>query len=90
MLATFGVPPSCPAEPISLIDVGRLLGFSQVRAEPLLEFAYPEPGQWPAMALSAKLRWSGQVDLDPQLAANVFAGLRKHEPWPKSAGPCTR
>ena len=84
LLATFGVPASCPAEPISLIDVGRLLGFSQVHAEPLLEFAYPEPGQWPAMFLTSKLRWSGHVDLDENLSAQVLATMRNHKPYPNA------
>jgi hypothetical protein len=89
-LATFGLPPSCPTEPISLIDIGRLLGFSTVQAEPALEFAFPEPGTWPVFFTTVKLRWSGQVDMDDELLAQVFAGLRKHEPWPKAAGPCTQ
>ena len=84
LLATFGVPPSCPAEPISLIDVGRLLGFSNVQAQPSLEFAFPEPGTWPVFFTTVKLRWSGQVDMDEKLLAQVFAGLRKHDPWPNA------
>jgi hypothetical protein len=87
VLATFGLPPRCPTEPISLIDIGRLLGFSEVHAEPALEFAFPEPGTWPVFVTTVKLRWSGQVDMDPKLVAQVFAGLRKHTPWP-NAGRC--
>jgi hypothetical protein len=88
LLATFGLPASCPTEPISLIDIGRLFGFSAVHAEPALEFAFPEAGTWPEFATTAKLRWSGQVDMDEQLLAQVFAGLRKHSPWPVPTAPC--
>jgi hypothetical protein len=88
MLATFGVPPSCPNEPISLIDIGRLLGFSNVHAEPTLEFAFPEPGTWPVFVTTVKLRWSGQVDMDERLTAQVFATLRRLDPWPKPVVPC--
>ena len=88
VLATFGLSPSCPKDPISLIDIGRLLGFSDVRAEPTLEFAAPEPGTWPVFLKKNKLRWSGQVDVLEELLAPVFATLRRHEPWPKPASPC--
>jgi hypothetical protein len=84
LLATFGLPPRCPAEPISLIDIGRLLGFSDIHAEPALEFAFPEPGTWPVFFSTVKLQWSGPVDMDEKLSAQVFAGLRKHDPWPNA------
>lgn len=84
LLATFGVPPSCPTEPISLIDIGRLMGFSKVHAEPSLEFAFPEPGMWPAFFETVKLRWSGQVDMDETLVDQLFAHLRKYDPYPNA------
>src|SRR5688572_6183245 len=87
VLATFGVPPRCPKEPVSLIDIGRLFGFSEVRAEPTVEFVFAAADQWPALFSSARFRWSGQVDLDEALLAQVFGGLRKHTPWP-TAGRC--
>jgi hypothetical protein len=87
VLATFGLPPQCPKEPISLIDIGRLIGFSDVRAEPAVEFALPERDQWPELVRSARLRWSGDVDLDEKLLAPSFADLRGHHPW-STAGPC--
>lgn len=90
VLATFGVQPRCPKEPISLIDVARLLGLSDVMAEPSVEFVLTPPGLWPALVQTARLRWSGEVDLDEALLAQVFADMRRYEPWPKSAVPCSQ
>jgi hypothetical protein len=89
MLATFGLPPSCPTEPISLLDIGRLMGFSKVHAEPSLEFAFPDAGKWPVFFETVKLRWSGQVDVDESLLSEVFAGLQKFDPYP-NATRCTQ
>jgi hypothetical protein len=81
LLATFGLPTSKPAEPISVIDIGYHLGFSNAPAEPSVEFALAEPADWPALVRTAKPRWSGVVDLDAGLLARIFAGLRRHLPW---------
>lgn len=86
VLATFGLTPRCPAEPISLIDIGGLMGFSDVRAEPTLEFTFAGPEQWPELFRTARFRWSGDVDLDEALLAQVFVGLRRYNPWPVVAG----
>jgi len=88
VLATFGLPPRCPTEPISLIDIGRLLGFSDVHADPSVEFAFPGPGQWNDLFASGKLRWSGEVDLDAGLLAEVFASLQRRDPWPSAPVRC--
>ena len=82
VLATFGMPPRPPAEPVSLIDIGSLLGFEEERAEPAVEFALAAPDVWPALVSSARLRWAGQVDLDVGLLAEVQRSLRRHVPWP--------
>ncbi len=82
LLATFGRPARCPDTPISLIDIGALLGFSDRRAEPVVEFAMAPLNLWPALMKSARFRWAGDVDLDARLLAEVFAGLRRHTPWP--------
>jgi hypothetical protein len=55
-----------------------------------VEVAFPDPGTWPVFVTTVKLRWSGQVDMDEKLTAQVFAGLRRHDPWPKAAGPCSQ
>jgi len=88
VLATFGLPPQCPQAPISLIDIGRLIGFSDVQAEPAVEFAFESPDKLPAFVRSAQFRWSGAVDLDEGLLAEVFGSLQRHDPWP-AARPCT-
>lgn len=82
LLATFGLPAQCPAEPVSLIDIGRLMGLSDKRSEPLVEFAFAGPEHWPALVATAKLRWSGAVDLDKPLLDEVFAKLQGHRAWP--------
>jgi hypothetical protein len=82
VLATFGLPPRCPQQPISLIDIGSLAGFSDKTAEASVEFVLSAPKQWPALVESARLRWSGDVDLAPRLLGGIFKGLRRHEPWP--------
>ena len=83
LLATFGVQARCPRTPISLIDIGSLLGFSAGRAEPVVEFAIAPTNLWPALMASARLEWAGDVNLDPGLLAEIFAGLLRHEPWPR-------
>jgi hypothetical protein len=88
LLATFGRPARCPDAPISLIDIGALLGFSESRAEPVVEFALAPLDIWPALMKSARFQWAGDVDLDAGLLAEVFAGLRRHKPWPgKDSNP---
>jgi hypothetical protein len=90
LLASFGRPARCPDNPISLIDIGALLGLSDSRAEPVVEFAMAPLNTWPALMRSARFRWSGDVDLDAGLLAEVFAGLRRHKPWPGTGDnpPC--
>jgi hypothetical protein len=82
LLVTFGRPARCPDTPISLIDIGTLLGLSDRRAEPVVEFAIAPLDIWPALMKSARFQWAGDVDLDAALLAEVFAGLRRHTPWP--------
>ena len=81
VLATFGLPARCRTEPISLIDIGALIGLADMRAEPSVEFAIPPREVWPSLAKSARLRWSGDVELDARLLAQVFNGLQRHDPW---------
>ncbi len=81
LLATFGMPARCAASPVSLIDIGLLAGLSDKRARSEVEFTLAPQDLWPALVRSARLRWSGDVDLDAGLLAQVFQGLRRHEPW---------
>lgn len=78
-LATFGVSPRCPREPISLIDIGSLLGLSDVQAAPSVEFTIAPQEQWAALVRTSRLRWSGDVDLDAGLLGGVFKGLRRYD-----------
>jgi hypothetical protein len=81
VLATFGLPARCPSRAVSLIDLGALLGLTARRSEPSVEFTFAAPAQWPALAQSVRLHWRGDVDLDADLLAEVFAELRRHDPW---------
>jgi hypothetical protein len=81
LLATFGRPARCPRNPISLIDIGALLGLSESRAEPVVEFALAPLNVWPALMKSARFQWAGDVVLDSRLLAEIFDGLLRHRPW---------
>jgi hypothetical protein len=82
LLATFGLPARCPQMPISLIDIGSLLGFSDGRAEPVVEFTMAPVEVWPQLMNSARFQWAGDVELDARLLAQMFAELLRHRPWP--------
>lgn len=81
-LATFGVAPRCPEEPISLLDIGSLLGWSKTHAVPSVEFTIAPQEQWSRLVSTAGLQWSGDVNLDRTLLAALFKDLRRHDPWP--------
>jgi hypothetical protein len=81
LLATFGRPARCPRNPISLIDIGALLGLSESRAEPVVEFVLAPLNLWPALMKSAQFQWAGDVVLDSALLAEIFKGLLRHKPW---------
>lgn len=83
VLATFGLRSACPQDPISLIDIGALVGLTDKRADPVVEFTFAEPSEWPALARSVRLQWPGDVDLDASLLSGVFADLRRDQPWPE-------
>lgn len=82
LLATFGVPARCPGTPISLIDIGALLGLSDRRAEPVVEFAMAPANIWPDLMRTARFHPTGDVELDAGLLGGIFAGLLRHRPWP--------
>jgi len=89
LLATVGLPARCPQEPISLIDIGSLVGLAETRAEPSVEFAIAPEGLWPALVQTARLRWPGDVELDEGSLAEIFSGLRRYDPWPgEGTGQC--
>lgn len=81
LLATFGRPARCPRNPISLIDIGALLGLSESRAGTVVEFALAPVDVWPALMKSARFEWAGDVVLDAALLAHIFDGLARHQPW---------
>jgi len=86
LLATFGVPARRQSEPVSLVDIGSLLGFSNGRTEPAVEFALAPSAMWPTLVNSARLRWSGGVDLDAGLLAQISKDMRRDVPWPGVMG----
>ena len=79
-LATFGLAARCPREPISLIDIGSLLGLSEVHADAVggvhhcAAGAMGDAGQNRAPALVRRGR------ADRSLLADVFKGLRRYDP----------
>lgn len=87
VLATFGLPSQCPDNPISLADIGLLLGLTDRRtADPSVEFMYTPDTLVPNLVNTSKVRWSGDVDIDPDLAARLFEELQRHQPWAGVAG----
>ena len=82
VLATFGRPARCVNAPISLIDIASLLGLSETRAEPVVEFAMAPPNMWPELMRSARFEWAGDVVLDATLLRQIFDGLLSRKPWP--------
>ena len=78
-LATFGLAPRCARQPISLIDIGSLLGFSRTHASPSVEFTIAPQEQWSTLVKTARIRWSGAVDLDGDILADLFKDLRRYD-----------
>jgi len=82
LLATFGLPAQRPSEPTSLADIGTIVGLVDSRVEPSVEFTIAPPAMWPELVTSARLRWTGEVELDGGLLAEMSRHLQRHEPWP--------
>lgn len=89
LLVTFGLPARNPDDPISLIDASSLLGLapSSVHADPVVEFTLAPPEQWTTLVKSASTNWDGSIDLDDDLLATIFRGLRSYRPWPRKTPP---
>lgn len=83
VLASIGLPTRAVEQPTSLTDIGALLGLAQPAqvSDPVVEFANPPQALWSKLAATARVGWSGSVDLDPDLLHLVFSGLRSHRPW---------
>jgi hypothetical protein len=81
VLATMGLAPGCSERPVSLIDIGSLVGLSHETAEPSVEFTLSPPAQWPLLVQTAAVRWSGDVDLNRDMLHDIFKGLRRYDPW---------
>ncbi len=85
-LLTVGLPArSDPDAPISLLDVGNLIGLApgEPPHDAAVEFTMAPPAQWPVLVHTVHLGWDGSVSLDPSLLAQVFRGLRLNRPWPE-------
>jgi hypothetical protein len=88
LLATFGLPSRCTENPISLADIGLLLGLTDARTDPSVEFMYTPETLVPNLVKASRVRWSGDVDIDSRLAARLFGELRRHRPWPEALEDC--
>lgn len=86
VLATVGLPRRSLQTPISLLDIGALVGiFDGGRAaEPVVEFTLAPDELWPRLVATSRVRWSGAVSLDSQLLASVFGQLQAYRPAPAS------
>ena len=83
VMASIGLPVGQVQEPVSLADVGALLGLAPptYRSEPVVEFASPPQAVWARLASTARMHWSGVIGLDGRLLDVVFEGLQRHRPW---------
>lgn len=81
LLATFGLPSRCTRAPISLADIGSLLQLADHVTEPAVEYMFTPETLVPVLVKHAKLRWSGDVDIDEELLDRLFKELLRHDPW---------
>lgn len=83
-LLTFHLPARDPDAPISLLDLGNLLGLTTERAPALavVEYAMPPTEAWGQLLRHTRTRWDGGLETDPAQLAPAFADLRTHQPWP--------
>ena len=89
VLATFGVPARCTRSPISLVDIGSLLQLADKTAEPSVEYMFTPETLVPILVRHARLRWSGDVDIDDELLKRLFKALLRYDPAPESGhGAC--
>ena len=88
LLATFGLPSRCTENPISLADIGLLLGLNDERTDPSVEFMFTPDTLVPNLVKASQVRWSGDVEIDRRLVAKLFGELRRHQPWPEALEDC--
>jgi hypothetical protein len=82
VLASIGLPARPVQEPVSLMNIGALLGLAPLAAsEPVVEFASPPQALWARLASTARMHWSGSIELDHRVLETVFAGLQRYRPW---------
>jgi hypothetical protein len=83
VLATIGLPARNSDEPLSLTAVGELLQITKTKRPhaATVEFVIAPPSLWPVLLNTAKVRWSGVVELDADLLQQVRSGLRSYTPY---------
>lgn len=91
-LVTFGIPARDPSVPISLIDIGALLGLhadTGPGAEPLVEYTNVVEGEWGTLLKTSRPELDGGVTLDPSVLAAIGARMTAFRPYgvPASYAP---
>jgi hypothetical protein len=89
LLATFGVPARDPAAPISLLDIGALVGLAPrdvPPAEPLVEYTNVVGGEWTTLLRTSRPRVDGGIELNPSIMEAVGARMSAFRPYASPPG----
>jgi hypothetical protein len=84
-LATFGVAARDPAKPISLVDIGALIGLppsgATSAAEPLVEYTNVTGREWGLLMGRSRPRADGGVTLDSEIVAEMGTRMKAFRPY---------
>jgi hypothetical protein len=89
LFVTFGLPQRDPTRPISLLEIGALLGFAPFATTfpPVVELSLAQAMEWHTLIRSGHLHKDGTVTFDLQLLTDLFRQLRVYRPWPQETLP---
>jgi hypothetical protein len=83
-LVTFGVPARDPSRPISLLDVGALVGFPDPErgaAAPVIEYTIVTPEEMKELVHATRILPSGRAELSPAILQQAGARLKRFDPF---------
>jgi hypothetical protein len=90
LLVTFGVPRRDVLAPISLLDVGDLLGFPHpdrsAPTDPVVEYVNVSPEEWKTLIASSRASSDGGVQLDRKVLLDLGRRLRGFRPYTEPLG----
>ncbi len=89
ILATFGIPPRDPDVPISLLDVGALVGLARPGAapgEPVVEYVEARPPEWRELTRASAPLLDGRVALPRATLVTMGGHLAAFRPYTEPRG----